>query len=316
MPTGSVQRPPLHPESEPAPTGTVFDISRGCFEDGPGLRTVVFLKGCNLNCPWCHNLEGKSFEPELAFDRTRCIECGGCEQVCPRRWPRPSTDPQGWRRGCTACGRCAEICPSEARRLLGRPMGVETLVRDIMSDKDFFDGTGGGVTFSGGEPLAQPEFLFACARALREQGVHAAVETSGYWPDRLQTELERNFDLILFDLKHVDLEQCRRALVVSSSNALENLRGLLATELDLELRITLVPGFNDSAEDLERISDWLEQCDRLPTLRLQPFHRMAAAKQDLLQRTYPYATCAPSSRRQLSEAAALFADRGHTIETV
>ena len=310
------QRHPLDSEDRPAPTGTVFDISRGCFEDGPGLRTVVFLKGCNVDCPWCHNLEGKSFAPELAFDRTRCIGCDSCRRVCPRSWPRSPADPQGWRRGCTACGRCAETCPSEARKLLGRHMDVDTLVSEVVVDRDFFDGTGGGVTFSGGEPLAQPEFLFACARALSEQGIHTTVETSGYWPRRLQSELRQDFDLVLFDLKHVDLKRCRKALGVSSSSALENLRALLATEQDLELRITVVPGFNDTAEDLNRIADWLVQRDRLPTVRLQPFHRMALAKQDLLQRTYPYAAHRPLTRRRLSEAAALFAARGIPTETL
>jgi pyruvate formate lyase activating enzyme len=195
-------------------------------------------------------------------------------------------------------------------------MDTETLIGEVMKDRDFFDGTGGGVTFSGGEPVAQPEFLFACARALKERGVHTAVETSGYWPGGFKTELERSFDLILFDLKHVDPERCRKTLGVSNSSALENLRGLLATKQDLELRITVVPGFNDSAEDLTRIAEWLEQCERLPTIRLQPFHRMAAAKQDLLQRTYPYALQAPLTQRQLFHAAALFAGRGIAIETL
>ena len=165
-------------------TGRVFDISRGCVDDGPGYRTVVFLKGCNLDCPWCHNPEGKSFDAQIAFDASRCIGCSACREACPRTWQNRQT----WRDGCTACGRCAEACPSGARRLVGRTLTVDELVAEVAVDGDFFKGTGGGVTFSGGEPLAQPEFLFACSEAFRRKGLHVAVETSGSWPENLATE--------------------------------------------------------------------------------------------------------------------------------
>jgi pyruvate formate lyase activating enzyme len=160
--------------------GIVFDISKGCVEDGPGLRTVVFLKGCRLDCPWCHNPEGKSFEPRIAFHGASCIGCGLCRKACPRTWP--TSPPDAWRSGCSACGRCAAACPSKARRLVGTAMEPRELAPLVTDDIDFLQGTGGGITFSGGEPLAQPRFLMAAARVLRKRGLHLAVETSGYFP--------------------------------------------------------------------------------------------------------------------------------------
>lgn len=287
-----------------SPTGRVFDISRGCVDDGPGLRTVIFLKGCHLDCPWCHNLEGKSFEPELAFDASRCINCGQCQEVCLRDWLR--SEPEAWREGCVVCGRCAERCPSQARRLVGREFDVEELVAEALVDEDFFAGTGGGVTFSGGEPLAQAEFLFACATRLREHGTHVAVETSGFWPARLVAEVVKHFDLVLFDLKHVDSVKGKEALGRECRAALANLERILGTSVPVEVRLTLVPGFNDTESELAAIARWLSERDRLPPVRLQPFHRLAVAKQELFGRAYLYAGYPSLSGERLKHATEVF----------
>lgn len=281
-------------------TGRVFDISRGCVDDGPGLRTVIFLKGCPLDCPWCHNLEGKSFRPEIAYDISCCIGCQRCLDACPRDWS--SSSPDAWRDGCLACGRCAEACPSQARRLVGRDYRPDQLVAEVISDLDFFKGTGGGITFSGGEPLAQPEFLFTCARALKERGIHLAVETSGFWPDKLREHLVEWFDLILYDLKHVDSDKFNKVTGKDNEIVLNNLKQLLTAGVAIEVRITLIPGFNDTTADLTAIANWLTNCARLPPVRLLPFHRLAVAKQALFSQAYPYAEHDPLSEKQLLEA--------------
>ncbi|HUU00004.1 MAG TPA: glycyl-radical enzyme activating protein [Myxococcota bacterium] len=285
--------------------GRVFDISRGCVDDGPGLRTTVFFKGCKLDCPWCHNPEGKSFRPEIAFDRGACIGCGECEKACPRD-RSPDEWIAGWRAGCKACGKCAEICPSGARRLVGREMSVDELLAELASDLDFFSGTGGGVTFSGGEPLAQPEFLFACAGKLHKIGVHLAVETSGYWPMKYIDKICELFDLVLFDFKQLDPSKCKKFLGVSVREACRNLKCLVEAGMAVEVRITLIPGFNDSSADLAAMAKFLSGQARRPPVRLQAFHRLAASKQDLFARPYPYASFQPVSEKRLAEAALFF----------
>jgi len=262
-------------------TGIIFDISRGCFEDGPGLRTTVFLKGCNLDCPWCHNLEGKRFEPEIAFDASRCIGCGTCETGA------------------------IEDCPSLARRRVGRACAVDELVDEVLLDADFFAGTGGGVTLSGGEPLAQPQFALALASALREKGVHVALQTSGFFAKRLAPRVADEFDLVLLDLKHVDRARCRRILGKDYvPRALGNLERLLDLGTEVRIRLTLVPGFNDSDADLTAIAKRLAPL--AASVQVQPFHRLATAKAPLYGTRYAYAGYAPTSEARLEHASALF----------
>lgn len=281
-------------------TGKIFDISRACVEDGPGIRTVVFLKGCALSCPWCHNPEGISFDPEIGFDAARCIGCETCLEICPRG--REVASSESWRTGCLACGRCAEVCPARARRLAGRIYGVEELVEAVMTDADFFAGTGGGVTFSGGEPLAQPDFMIACARELRHQGIHVAVETAGFWPETLAVQVKQSVDLILFDLKHVDSKKFRDFVGREQDRILANLKTILAGPGRVEVRITLIPGFNDTPEDQRKIACWLTANDLVPPVTLIPFHRLGAAKQELFGRPNPYSGTAALPRECMAEA--------------
>lgn len=287
--------------------GRIFDISRGCVDDGPGLRTVVFLKGCPLGCPWCHNPEGKSFKPLIAWDAVRCIGCKKCREACPRDWDFEI--PGAWREGCTACGRCAEVCPSGARRVVGKDMDAGEVVKDVLRDEDFFRGTGGGVTFSGGEPFFQPEFLEECLIALKSKGIHTAVETSGFW-DRSKLSLAQKFDLVLFDLKHVDSGKFRKATAKDNLPILENLSVLSSSSVPVEIRITIVPDFNEKEEDIRAMARFLKGFKRIPPVRLQPFHRLAKAKADVFGLSYPYSAYEPVSGETLKFAASLFKEEG------
>ncbi|MBI5528796.1 MAG: glycyl-radical enzyme activating protein [Deltaproteobacteria bacterium] len=325
--------------------GLIFDVSRGCVDDGPGYRTVVFLKGCALDCPWCHNPEGKSFQPEIAFDPAKCLSCGACQAACPRQRAhdlRPPTHDMGlgprdskppapgyglrtpdsvvsrrssgvshqWRLGCTACGKCAVACPSGARRLAGEEYTVGALVDEVTADLPFFSGTGGGVTFSGGEPMARPDFVFECAKMLRARGIHVAVETAGFWPVQLVRKLVDGVDLILFDIKHVDARAFRKATGKDVSPVLKNLETTLASDLPVELRLTLIPGFNDSAADLKAIAKFLKCMPRMPPVTLQPFHRLAVSKQAIFDCAYPYAGARPVTRKELGTARRTLAREG------
>lgn len=292
--------------------GTIFDISRGCVDDGPGLRTVVFLKGCALGCPWCQNPEGISFRPEIAFDAARCVRSGRCREACPRAWP-PAGDPDAWRTGCEVRARCVDVCPSHARRLVGRAVEVDVLVAEVLADRPYFRGTGGGVTFSGGEPLCQPAFVLAGAAALRAAGVHVAVETAGFFPADLAEPLARAVDLVLFDLKHVDAERFRTGIGRGPGAILDNLRAILSTGTPVEMRLTLVPGFNDSDDDIDAIGRFLASGPRVPPVRLQAFHRLALSKVALYGRPYPYAAVEPPPPGRLARAAEILGSHGVAI---
>lgn len=293
--------------------GRIFDVSHGCVEDGPGLRTVVFLKGCNLGCPWCQNVEGVSFKPEVSFDPARCIGCGRCQEACGRKWRTDA--PDAWRDGCLADGRCVEACPSGARRLAGREYDAKQLLAEVIPEEDFLKGAGGGVTFSGGEPLCQPDFLFECAAALRRRGISVAVETAGFWRQSLAARLAAETDLVLFDLKHVDPEKLRKATGKDAETILGNFQGLLDAGAPVELRLTIVPGFNDSDSDLEAIASRLNACSRVPRVTLVAFHRLAVSKQTLFGRRYPYAAFPPISAERLAWAASRLRELGVKAST-
>ena len=296
-----------------SPSGLVFDVSEGCIDDGPGLRTVVFLKGCALGCPWCHNPEGISPKPEVVLDSSRCLDCGGCADACPNQLARGAARGEiaDWRAACQGCGRCADACPSGARRLAGRRYQVDELVQVLLRDRDYFDGTGGGVTFSGGEPLLQSDFVFACAAALRAEGVHVAVETAGSWSRRLTRPLAAAVQLVLFDLKHVNPCKWLTALAGKPQQVLDNLTSLLASDVAVELRVTLVPGFNDAPEEIASLATFLAQQPRRVPIRLQAMQRLATAKSARLGRHYLYAQQPPPSRHEIHAAAEVL--RGHDL---
>ena len=283
-------------------TGRVFDVSRACVHDGPGLRTVAFLKGCGLHCPWCQNPEGVSPDPELAIDANLCIQCGHCREAC-------QVAASGVRAGCRACGRCASACPPGARRVVGRDVTVDELVRELRRDEDFCRASGGGVTFSGGEPLAQARFVLAAAAELRAAGVHVAVETAGNWPRRLAGDVAAGFDLVLFDIKHPDAMRFRDATGGDAALVAANLDGLLAAGVPLEVRVTIVPGFNDGPADLDAIAAFLRDRPRVP-VRFQAFHRMARAKEALYGRPYQAASIVPAGASTLAAAAQRLAAGG------
>jgi pyruvate formate lyase activating enzyme len=297
--------------AQPTVTGRVFDVSKGRIDDGPGLRTVVFLKGCRLDCPWCHNPEGIGSFVQLSFSAQKCISCGLCQQACHRDWPLGG---DAWRDGCELTGACVEVCPTKARKLVGRDVTPQEIVDKVLADRDFFSGTGGGVTFSGGEPMLQADFVFETAALLRAAGVHVAVETGGFWSPEHVVPLAGAADLVLYDLKHVNVEKLKSVLVQGSPLILQNLEALLERDVELQLHLTLVPGFNDAEEDLCEIAAWLGRCGRVPQVRLKPFHRLATAKHELYASTYAYADTEPQMREDVVAASKLMVDLGLNVD--
>lgn len=296
-------------------TGLVFNIQRYSIHDGPGIRTTVFLKGCPLSCTWCHNPEGLSAEPEILVVRERCVGCGRCAMVCPSQLAIGShgeaiTD----RRDCIRCGRCVLACTAGARRLVGEEIEVEDLLAEAERDRPFYEETGGGVTFSGGEPLAQGEFLLASLAGCRERGLHSAVDTSGCADRDLVVEVAELTDLFLYDLKIMDEERHRALTGGPLAPIVENLRTLDGLDATLLVRIPLIPGVTDDPENLEAVARLVSSLENRHAVHLLPFHRTASDKYARLDRQWSHADAALPPEA-LDRAAALLRSHGLDVET-
>ena len=285
-------------------TGVVFDIKRYAIHDGPGIRTTVFLKGCPLACRWCHNPESQSAAAEMIFRAGRCIRCGACVASCERGaivWS--DAGPATERAVCVACGACAIVCYAEARERVGREMSVEETMVEIGRDRPFYEESGGGATFSGGEPLAQPEFLGALLAACRAAGIHTALDTCGYAPWEVIDRVRRDVDLFLYDLKLLDDARHRELTGVSNRLILENLRRLSELGHAIVLRVPIIPGVNDDPETLDEIGAFATSLPRLDEIALLPYNRMGIDKYARLDRPYRLSGVAPLSDEAMSAIA-------------
>ena len=259
--------------------GMVFNIQRCSVHDGPGVRTTAFLKGCPLSCSWCHNPEGIDETPVMMISADRCLVCGACVEACPVEEGGAAPAGEHWvRHRCTRCGSCVEACPADARELAGREYGVEELVDTLERDRVFFDASCGGVTFSGGEPLAQAEFLTDCLRECRRRGLHSAVDTCGLAPRNSLLGVAKIADLVLYDLKHMDPIRHHTQTGADNSVILENLRAVSASGADIWIRIPLIPGFNDDPANIEATGAFLAGLPRSHRVFVLPYHGIADGK--------------------------------------
>ena len=244
--------------------GTLFNIQKFSIQDGPGLRTTVFFKGCNLRCRWCHNPESWLSAPQLLKAQDKCTGCGVCRQVCTRE-------------ECILCGACAEICIAGARSICGRGYTVDEVMSQILKDRPFYDKSGGGVTFSGGECMLQPEFLAALLHACRQAGISTAVDTAGCVPYEHFQQILPDTDLFLYDIKCISPELHKAFTGVNNGVILENYCRLLAAGARIWVRIPVIPGFNDTPEELEKLRFMLAQY-RPEKVELLPYHSLGSSK--------------------------------------
>ena len=296
-------------------TGLVFDIQRFSVHDGPGIRTTVFLKGCPLACRWCHNPEGMTAAPEILTTPARCIGCGACVSACPHSLP--SAVAAGWagsRSLCEGCGRCAEACPTGARRRVGREMTVEALIEEVVRDDVFHRRSGGGVTFSGGEPLKQASFVLSALRALKELGVHTALDTCGLARREDLIEAGRVADLVLFDVKHTDPAAHEAWTGAPNDRILANLSALGGTPARIWVRVPILPGVNDDADNLRRTAALAAALPGVEQVSLLPFHRFGVEKRDRVAVTSPAYEGLPPEADHIRHVASVFEAAGlHTV---
>lgn len=262
----------------------IFDIQRNSFVDGPGIRTTVFFKGCNLRCQWCHNPESWLTRPQLMRYPTRCTACGTCAVFCPAHAIAKdgSTDPDA----CTQCGKCVLYCLNDARSLCGRLMTPEEVLALLLPDKPYYENSGGGVTFSGGECMLQIDFLETVLRLARENGLHTAIDTAGNVPFGSFERILPDANLFLYDVKCFTEKRHIEGTGVSNGQILDNLAQLLKKRNEaVWIRIPVIPGFNDDVSEMEKIASFLRSLPKPAKIELLPYHRLGENKSAALGRT-------------------------------
>jgi pyruvate formate lyase activating enzyme len=267
--------------------GFVTNIQRFSIHDGPGIRTTVFMKGCNLRCFWCHNPETLAAEPELQLFLDRCIGCGECFQRCPQHaHVLENGDRRFLRELCEGCGICAETCYAEGLVLVGDEMTVDEVVDQVLRDKPFYETSDGGVTLSGGEPLLQPAFSYAILERCRAEGVHTAIETAANFSWERVAAILPVTDLVMMDIKLMDSARHRECTGVPNERILENAHKLGEQPIPLIVRTPIVPGVNDNPDDVAAIAQFAATLPSLLYYELLPFHPMATSKYTSLDLDY------------------------------
>ncbi|MGI6069177.1 MAG: glycyl-radical enzyme activating protein [Blautia sp.] len=271
--------------------GFIYSIQRYCIHDGPGIRTDVFFKGCQLACPWCSNPESQHEQRELSFAAHKCVHCGLCVEKCPshaldlQRSTRIDPDK------CDLCGICVRYCPRECYQMFGREVTVEELLTEVEKDLPFYQNTGGGVTVTGGEPTLQWEFLVEFLKACKEKGLDTAMETHVHVSPQVLRQLAPYVDHFLTDVKHMDSVVHQQVIGVGNGQILDNIR-MLSGELgkEVSLRIPCIPGFNQGAKNKAALKDFaqeIKETGNLKMIHLLPYHNLAMGKYESLRRKYP-----------------------------
>ena len=296
--------------------GLIFDIKRYAIHDGPGIRTTVFFKGCPLRCCWCHNPEGLSPQPQIVYRQDRCIGCKACVRTCPQN--ALTLTAQGVLTDtahCRACGTCAQVCPAEARQAVGWPTGIESLIQAIEKDVPFYDQSGGGVTFSGGEPLFQASFLIELLTACGRRDIHRVVDTTGYAHRDTLAAVASRTDLFLFDLKLMDPARHKRFTGVSNRKIRQNLKWLAHQEIDLVVRIPLIPGINDGHRNIDQCGAFIAGLGSVDRVDLLPYHQSSRGKYEKLRIDYRADRIRPPRPRKIEAVARRLAAFGLRVHT-
>jgi len=293
-------------------TGIVFNIQHYSIHDGPGIRTVVFLKGCPLACRWCCNPESMDRNPELGFRQSLCNGCGECVEVCPRNALSLNEEKTTLiinRQLCVKCGRCVAACTRNALTIYGKRMTVSEVIGEVVKDLPFYRRSGGGVTVSGGEPCAHPSFLMGILKGCREAGIHTAIETSGYVNNLLFRRLIQEVELVIFDLKLIDSVKHYAVTGRKNERILKNARIVSESGRDVRFRMPLVPGINDDRENLHALADFLSGIGR-PSIELMPYHQFGRGKYAATGKQYMMGDQPAATREGVDAACHVLNDLG------
>jgi pyruvate formate lyase activating enzyme len=307
-------------------TGKLYDLQGFSVHDGPGIRNTVFLKGCPLRCPWCHSPESQEFPTELNFMEMRCVgveECGKCMEACTRgaisvgeekvslKDDHVYTVVKVNRLLCDECFACTEVCPHQSLYKCGTDYTVEKVMDRLRRDKPFYKRSGGGVTISGGECLCQPEFTLALLKACKAEGIHTAVDTTGFVRWEVIESILPYTDLFLYDLKQMDSDLHRRMIGVPNELILENARKIAAAGGKLQIRIPTIPLFNDNDSNYKAFGKFiLELGDAVTVVQLLPYHNLGAVKWERLGRPGPALEATPPTEEFMQSRKKLLEDMG------
>jgi len=289
-----------------------FDIKRYAINDGPGIRITIFLKGCLLSCDWCHNPESQSAKVQKMYSKSKCIGCGECVEACPENACKLTpegiiTNPEI----CLLCGKCAKVCPTKATEMSGEEMSVEQIMAAIEKERVFFEQSGGGVTFSGGEPLMFSGFLIKLLDECGSRNIHRVVDTSGFSKKETLLEVAKRTDLFLFDLKMMDDEKHKKYTGISNNQILENLKALAETGADINIRIPLIKGVNDDEENMEQTAAFIAGLSgEKMMINILPYHNIAAGKYEKLGGEYQEKGMAEPNGKRQQKIINIFEDYG------
>ncbi len=262
--------------------GTIFNIQKFCINDGPGIRTTVFFKGCPLRCKWCHNPESQKKSPELLFSADKCVTCRKCETVCENKVHIFTDSHILLRESCIACKKCEALCPNDAIEIAGRRLTADEVLKEVLSDKEFFEDSGGGLTLSGGEPFMQFDFMLSVLKEAKKEGIHTCVETCGFAAREKLLEAAPFIDIFLFDYKITDSSLHKEFTGTDNTLILSNLRALSSAGCKIILRCPVIPGVNDNDGHFRAIGDLSRENQGIIAVDIAPYHELGISKGERL----------------------------------
>lgn len=296
--------------------GIVFDIQSYAIYDGPGIRTLIFLKGCPLSCKWCQNPESQELLPQRSYFKEKCTRCGKCVEVCPNYALKMSEENIVCNKDlCVLCGTCVGTCPNNVIEIIGEKRNTDEIIELILRDKPFYDNSGGGVTISGGEPTVQAKFLLELLKELKSKNIHIAIETCGYFSEEIREELITLVDLFLFDIKHIDSNIHKLFTGVKNEKILDNFHYILTKVGNGRIipRIPLIPGVNDDDDAIQGIISFLKSINYTGEVHLMPYNKLAKTKYEKIGKEDQYQDMGDLTEKRMSNIVKLIESQSYKV---